>query len=377
MSISPPRLKRFISLAFSWASVLLAIAYLLSCFTPYISPARFWVMGFLSLAFPVLLVMALATCIMWFFLKIKIALAWLVLIAIGYKNISVLFAFNRTKPFTMQKEQGVIRVIGWNVKGFITHENSRDSANSIRHQMMRYIGKQDADILCLQDFTEYYNPALPSNIKFITDSLHYPYHFFANDYKAYPPWEPAYSGIAVFSKHPIGRIAQVVYSGKKTPESIIIADIEINNIKRRLVVTHLQSMHLKELKPADKQPWDNNEDSAIVYNGNIFDKLKFFLPYHALQSELVKKQIAESPYPVIFSADMNEVPTSYAYHNIKGKLNDVFLQKNFGLGRTYYSISPTLRIDYLMVSDSIKVTQYKKENIFMSDHYPQVMDVVW
>lgn len=377
MSVLFPRLKRFIRISFSGASVLLAVVYGLACFTPYISPARFWVMGFLSLAFPVLLVLVMATCIMWFFVKRKVALALLVLIVVGYKNIGVLFAFNSTKAFSLQKEKETIRILSWNVKSFDTHDYSKDSTNSIRHQMMRYIGKQNPDILCLQDFTEYDTPAIPANISFLKDSLGYPYHFFADDYKSYPPWGATFSGIAVFSKYPFSRLEQVVYSGKKIPESIIVADIEIHNIKRRLIVTHLQSMHLKPLKPTDKEPWDSDEDSAIIYNGNIFEKLKFYLPYHARQSELVKKQIAESPYPVIFSADMNEVPTSYAYHNVKGKLNDVFLQKGFGLGRTYYRISPTLRIDYLMVSDSIKVTQYKKENIFLSDHYPQVMDVVW
>ncbi len=377
MSVFHHRLRQLFSTSFSWASFLLAVIYGLACFTPYLSPARFWVMGFLSLAFPVLLVLLIATCIIWFFVKRKVALALLVLIAVGYKNISVLFAFKSSKAFSLQKEKGTIRILSWNVKGFDTHEYSRDSTNSIRHQMMRYIGMQNSDILCLQDFTEYDNPAIPANISFLKDSLGYPYHFFADDCKSYPPWGPAYSGIAIFSRHPISRLEQVVYSGKKTPESIIVADIEINNIKRRFVVTHLQSMHLRELKPTDKQPWDNLEDSALIYNGSIFEKLKFYLPYHARQSELVKKQIAESPYPVIFSADMNEVPTSYAYHNIKGKLKDVFLQHGFGPGRTYYKISPTLRIDYLMVSDSINVTQYKKENIFLSDHFPQVMDVVW
>ena len=377
MSVLPTRLRQFIHTSFFGASVFLAVVYGLTCFTPYISPARFWVMGFLSLAFPVLLVLVIIACIIWFFVKRKVALAFLFLIVAGYKNISVLFAFNSTKAFSLQNEKGTIRILSWNIKGFDTHEYSRDTPNSIRHQIMRYIDKQNPDILCLQDFTEYDNPAIPANISFLKDSLGYPYHFFADDYKSYPPWGPAYSGIAVFSKYPFSRIEQVVFSGKKTPESIIVADIEIRNTKRRIIVTHLQSMHLKPQKPEAKEPWDNEEDSTLIYNGNIFEKLKFYLPYHARQSELVKRQIDESPYPVIFSADMNEVPTSYVYHNIKGNLNDVFLHNGFGLGRTYYRISPTLRIDYLMVSDSIKITQYKKENIFLSDHYPQVMDVVW
>ncbi|MES2774468.1 MAG: endonuclease/exonuclease/phosphatase family protein [Bacteroidota bacterium] len=370
-------MKRFLSISFSVASVLLAIVYGLSCFTPYISPARFWVMGFLGLAFPVLLLTVLVTALVWLFIKRKSGLALLVLIFAGYQNISVLFAWNKNKPFASQKQVGTVRILSWNIKGFDTHEFSRDSANSLRHKMLRFITQQDAEILCLQDFTEYNNPALPSNVAYLKDSMHYPYHYFTADYKSYPPWGPAYSGIAIFSKYPLNRVEQVVFPGKKTPESIIVADITIRNIKRRFIVTHLQSMHLRDLKPKDKEPWDNTEDSAIIYSDNKFKKLKFFLPYHALQAQQVQKQIDESPYPIIFSADMNEVPTSYVYHRIRGKLKDVFLMNGFGLGRTYYSISPTLRIDHLFVSPSVEVVQYKKDDIFMSDHYPQVMDVKW
>ena len=370
-------MKRFFRIAFYVMSVLLSIAYGFSCFTPYISPASFWWMGFLGLAFPVLLLLVFLFALIWLFVKRHVGFSLLLLMCVGYKNISVLLAWNSAKDFAMKKQEGTIRILNWNVKGFDTHDLARDSANSLRHKMLEYIAGQDADILCMQDFSEYNNPLLPSNISYLKDSLNYPYHYFADDYKFYPPWGPAYSGIVIFSKHPFSRIEQVVYPGKKTPESIIVADITINNIRRRLVNTHLQSMHLRQLSPKDKEPWENSEDSVIVYSGNSFKKLKFFLPYHAMQSELVKKQIDASPYPLIFLADMNEVPTSYAYHRIRGSLKDVFLMKGLGLGRTYYKISPTLRIDYLMVSSGIEVMQYKKDDIFMSDHYPQVMDVKW
>jgi len=370
-------LKRFIRISFAVISLLVAIVYGLACFTPYISPASFWLMGFLGLAFPVLLILVLVTALVWLFVNRKTGIALLALVCVGYKNISVLFAWNNPQKFSVVKPAGTVRILSWNVKGFDTQEYYRDSANSVRHTMLRYIAAQDADILCLQDFTEYDNPRLPSNIGYITDTLHYPYHYFADDYKMYPAWGPAYWGIVLFSRFPFSHTQKVAYPGKSLPESIILADISIGNKSKRLVMTHLQSMHLRQAMQKEKEAWDNSEDNDIVYSNNLFKKLQYFMPYHALQSELVKKQIAESPHPVIFSADMNEVPTSFAYHNIKGNMKDAFLAKGIGFGRTYSKISPTLRIDYLMVSPTIEVTQYKKDDIYMSDHYPHVMDVKW
>lgn len=338
-------------------------------------------MGFLGLIFPVLLVLMFIIALMWLFNNKRLGLALLVLICAGYKNISVIFSWKSSPAFSDKKPQNCIRILGWNINDF--HLPDYDDLffnSSHQHPAFSYIQKLDADIICLQDFLEYsINKGKISTVDFLKDSLHYSYYYFASNYK--PPFTPKqHAGIAIFSKIPLTNTQRILYPEKLAPESIITADININNITRRIIITHLQSMYLTGSRPAIDDPRNNNqaEDTAVRYSGSIFKKLKYYLPYHAKQAELVKKQIDESPYPVIFSADMNEVPTSYVYHRIKGDMIDVFLKKGFGLGRTYYKISPTLRIDYLMVSPNIDIVQYKKDNnLFLSDHYPQVMDVKW
>jgi endonuclease/exonuclease/phosphatase family metal-dependent hydrolase len=69
------------------------------------------------------------------------------------------------------------------------------------------------------------------------------------------------------------------------------------------------------------------------------------------------------------------VPNSYSYFKIKGNLQDAFLKKGFALGRTFQFISPTLRIDYMLVDKRFTIDQFTKLNYRYSDHYPQVMDV--
>ena len=93
------------------------------------------------------------------------------------------------------------------------------------------------------------------------------------------------------------------------------------------------------------------------------------------QADAARESIAQSPYPVLFTADLNDVPGSYTYSTIRGDMQDVFLQKGMGIGRTFTSLSPTLRIDYIFADKNFSITQYKKYAIELSDHYMQVADV--
>ncbi len=364
-------------IVFVFFTILLILAYGLACLTPFISAVDWVVMGFLGLAFPVLLVLLLLLALVWFFIRKKTAWVFLLLFVCGSWHILHLFGFHSGK-FIITKPTGTVRIMGWNVQGFNSHDNYLDSFNSIRHRLFRYIQQQQPDILCLQDFVEYHHPLLPSNIKMLADSLHYPYYITSDDYKEFSPWGPMYSGIGMFSRYPLQNSKHILYGGKNRPESILTADITINEKTYRVIMTHLQSMHLYNNLHVLSYPGKiTDEDSTINESGTTLSKLAFYLPYHAQQAILVKKTIDESPWPVIFSADMNEVPSSWCYYKIKGSLQDAFLVKGSGLGRTYTTISPTLRIDYLMASAGIKIMQYLNDTVHLSDHYPNLMDVKW
>ncbi len=56
-------------------------------------------------------------------------------------------------------------------------------------------------------------------------------------------------------------------------------------------------------------------------------------------------------------------------------MQDAFLKKGFGVGRTYTSLSPTLRIDYILADKSFDVEQCKRITTKSSDHYMVVADL--
>jgi len=60
---------------------------------------------------------------------------------------------------------------------------------------------------------------------------------------------------------------------------------------------------------------------------------------------------------------------------VKGRMQDAFLKRGFGLGRTFSAISPTLRIDYIFADDHFGVDQFRRIVRNYSDHYMLVADI--
>ena len=56
-------------------------------------------------------------------------------------------------------------------------------------------------------------------------------------------------------------------------------------------------------------------------------------------------------------------------------MQDAFLKKGHGIGRTFNAISPTLRIDYILGDDNFNFLQFKRVLKNYSDHYMLVADV--
>jgi endonuclease/exonuclease/phosphatase family metal-dependent hydrolase len=95
----------------------------------------------------------------------------------------------------------------------------------------------------------------------------------------------------------------------------------------------------------------------------------------AVQAATIQAQLAKSPYPTIITGDFNDVPSSYTYKQIKGKMQDAFLKKGFGIGATYMNLSPTLRIDYIMADKRWQVKGWESLDENLSDHHMIMADL--
>jgi endonuclease/exonuclease/phosphatase family metal-dependent hydrolase len=359
--------KRFLILC----NVTIVFFFLLACLSPYLNPERWWFISFLGIGFPFLLLAVILFMIWWLFVKRKYILISVAGVLIGFKSIGVFFAFHIPQKFIYEKQTGSIRVASWNVARFIEMKRNNNKGSQTRLQMMDLIKQQDADIFCMQEFFHSNDSAWYPNLVYIHNRFNYPYYYYSHDNDG----DNHFIGTVIFSRYPIIDSGMVRYPRPTLPEALMHADIKVNDDTIRVFTTHLQSLQFKK---SDYEKIDRIKDAEgelVSESRPIFSKLRTGMKYRKIQSDIVRQVLEDSPYPFLFCGDLNDVPNSYTYFTVKGDLQDAFLKKGFGIGRTFSSLSPTLRIDYIFADENFEIEQFNRIVKNYSDHYMIMADV--
>ena len=357
---------------FIFANIAVVLLFLLSCLVPYLNPLTWWFISFLGLAFPFLLVMVLFFLIGWLLLrKPRLTIISIIALLVGIKSVSVFFAFNKSGTFVYKKQTGTIRIVTWNVARFIELKQNTNKGSQTRLKMMELIKQQNADILCLQEFHTSVNPEYYNNIETVQKELGYPYFYFSFDTDGDKQF---YSSI-IFSRYPIIDSGLVRYPRPTLPDALIHADVKVNNDTVRIYTSHLQSLQFGKRDYERIDNITNAKDSLLSNSRNILSKLKKGILNRSLQADLISEILDISPHPVIVCADLNDVPNSYTYATVRGNMQDAFLKKGFGIGRTFSALSPTLRIDYIFADSHFSIGQFNRIVKKYSDHYMLVADI--
>ena len=354
------------------SNIVLVFFFLLSCLVPLLNPQKWWFIAFLGLAFPLLLLLNLLFIAGWFILlRPRYALISGVALLFSVKNIMVLFGFHITGGFEYKKEPGTLRVVTWNVARFIELKRNNNQGSQKRLKMFELIRQQDADVLCLQEFHTSIDSVYYDNINPIHKDLGYPYYYFSFDEDG----DNHYYSSIIFSRYPFADTGRIRYPRPILSDVLMYADILKGGDTIRVYTTHLQSLQF------GKQDYDrigkitSGDDSLVANSRSILGKIKRGFSQRSIQADVVHEVMGNSPHPYILCADLNDVPNSYAYATVRGDLQDAFLKKGFGIGRTFTGLSPTLRIDYIFPDDHFRVKQFNRLVKNLSDHYMLVADL--
>ncbi len=351
-------------------TVIIVIGYLLACLVPFVKPASFLPIALAGLAFPALFVVYLLLLLYWFFKWKKLTIILGFLFLLGLQQFSVVLGLHFFEPkFNTEKKEGVIRVLNWNVFRWDEQNKNAKGGMSNRMHMMDVIQMQDADILCLQEFFEPFgHTKYESNLKEL-EKRGYPYQYF------YPSASLAGGkyqfGMAILSRYPIIKADTIAFIGGDHSEGVLWTDIKVNNDTVRTYVFHLESFRLGKQTffyiNANAGTWTNTK-------GNV-SKLKNVYAYRQQQADVFSRAIESSPHPVVLCGNLGDVPTSNTYFTVKNKLNDSFLERSAGFGRTFRFVLPTARVDYVFTDKRFLLDQFYMPDIAYSDHFPQVVDI--
>lgn len=285
------------------------------------------------------------------------------------------FGNNKVSPAS---ENG-LKVMTWNVHLFDLGEWTKDKASKAK--IIKLIKEENPDILCLQEF--YWDVQDDSEpYTEILQQLGYPFVAFSEEDKmrksvitsAAGKNELINIGHAIFSKYPLRNQQRFPLSAQTYNMLSVEVVIDSSNIFT-LNVVHLTSVgfgrkEMEYISAMKKQGIDAQNENQ---SKSLMKKLRNAAANRAGLANRIDSLKRRMDYPQIICGDFNDVPGSYTYTRVKGKLADAFTAKGIGLGRTYRNIFPTLRIDYIFYDPSVlNVEGYERPNVGLSDHYPVI-----
>ena len=355
-------------------NIITALLFLLGCYGYLLDPQYYWPIGFLTLSSFYFLLILVGFIFFWLFIKPLRTLISVIAILLSFKPVSNIIATHFSNTFSKVKSADALRVMNWNVAQFNVMDLKKKPG--IKDRMLATINEYKPDILCLQEMVAEDSAVNDhGHIDEFLKQLGFKNHFYAYNRKE-DFWGYAHFGIIIFSKYPIINKQTVSFYPHDYNSIFQYADIVKGKDTIRIFNIHMQSLRFSKsnLKYIDK-PTVEDENRAIKESKNIIAKFKTGFLKRKIQAERIRKEIDKSPYPVIVTGDFNDVPNSYAYHTIGENLNDVFVEKGSGLGRTFSGISPVLRIDNIFADKKMKVVQFNLVKKKLSDHFPIMADL--
>lgn len=327
---------------------------LLSYLAPIVPPDSFWPLSLFGLGFPYLVLINFVFLVIWILHRSIRLLVPLIALILGYNNFTNTF---QLIPHSGSTGQG-IKVLSYNVHSF-KYDLRTHRGNDPK--ILEYFKSTGAEIICLQEATLLKEGKLsPQGIR---DALPEINHLQLAS-------TSTYSGSVTFSKFPIINLGEIRFPGSSN--LVLFSDIKISNRQTiRVYNCHLQSY---SIDPDDYSIIDSiglgSNSHQIAEARKISYKLKTGFKFRAFQARKVADHILKSPYPVLVCGDFNDTPVSYAYRKVRGELKDAFVGSGWGLSNTYNGELPSFRIDYILFNSKFKAGNYKRDRIYLSDHFP-------
>lgn len=354
----------------------LAALWLIACVAAsFISPVSFKYLALSSLTTPFAIIVNAIFFMLWLLFASRKSRAWIPLLALlcAIRLIPAVFGLNFRATQDFAESSDRIKVMSWNVHGMGIFDKPVNRTTDDR--IMELIDKEAPDVLCLTEFYTLHNNALKPYATEIMRRGGYKEYRFRYDNTL---GTKVYLGTAIFSRYPILNYqVHPLHTRNDGQDDVQLMQYDIRlkgGRNLRVFFTHLQSFllsdgektYLEEVRNRDRELQVGESMPYLRRFGEAYVK-------RAIQADSAASLVGKSPFPVIVCGDFNDLPGSYTYQRMRTGLKDAFLEKGWGLGRTYNRIAPTIRIDYIFHDDEeLELMGYKSIPTQLSDHYPLV-----
>ena len=345
-------------------NTLVVLWILLGVLCLQVSPDDFWPAAFIAFSLPAPLVLNFLFLIYWLLRRSWLLILPLMVLILGWNYYARLVAVN----FDEEIAEGAktLQVLSFNTHVFNAYADHDGSEMEASTDMIDWVAKHPADIICLQEFYSNRGSNTYNTISKIGNRYDR-YRFFS---VSYVDRNKADIGIIIFSKYPIVNKG-VIRFGESNHNRGIWADVNVKGDTIRVYTAHLQSMSIKSQDIENTYSAIGNEESFKKEGRNLARRLKRGFIARGNQVDLLLEHINESPYPVIVCGDFNDIPFSYTYNRMAKELKNAFVQAGSGVGATYNGPLPFLRIDNQFYSEALQAYDFETHyDMGLSDHFP-------
>ncbi len=347
-------------------TVMAAIGMISVCLTGNVDPNEEWRLAYVGLLAPAIIVgnvlIFLFWCIRWHYLAL---LPFAVLLA----STGIIGRYFQPSVFKSYRKESTLKIMTYNVRKF-SDQYSKSSLDSV----VAVINRTKPDLLCMQEFAStIHRPA--DSISPLLKNLPYKKIYYTENYGSNLGY-----GLAIYSKYPL--LKSGILLTDSTTGGTLYCDVAVKEDTLRIFNNHLQTSHVNGEDKAFLT-YDSLMNSNLLFKTQydkvkrIAGKLKGNNRKRAIQADSIARLIETSPYPVIVCGDFNDVPASYTYNTVRGRLSDAFVKKGRGYGYTYNGLYKYLRIDYIFFESPLKCTDYDSPDIPYSDHNPVIADFIF
>ena len=323
-------------------NIAFALVLLASYLSPYISPEANKYIPILGLLYPAFFTLNIAFFVFWIFTKWTYSLLSLCALLIGFSASQRFVAFNSPKVIKSEK---ILDVVSYNVAtGRMMRKESLD-------EFYKFLGEDlSTSVVFLQESSSKINDVLIKK--------------WGKDNVVIFPKKRA----LILSKHPIIKSGTLEFDNAFNTS--VWADISFKGQLVRLYSVHLQSNSVTKIAETvredgeivEKETWGKVAQMLRLYNKATKKRL--------VQVNTLLEHASKVNYPVIIGGDFNDVPQSYIYAKMTDSFDDTFTERGSGLGTSFNGAIPSLRIDYLFISDHFTTLDYSTRKEDFSDHYP-------
>ncbi|MFB9865459.1 endonuclease/exonuclease/phosphatase family protein [Rufibacter immobilis] len=346
----------------SFLTSLSTLWLLLGVACQYIPPHVFWPAGFVAMSLPGALVLNGFLLVLWLWQRPLWALWPALLIFLFWGQHTRYFTLN-TPDAQPEPQDQRISVLSYNVRVFNAYAHLHAKDPSLPERELEWVANHPADILCLQEFYHHPTKAAYNSRKRIGKAQGrevFVDKFLVNK-------SGAEFGLAIFSRFPIVNKGHVTFD-IPTKNQVIFVDVKLpSNDTLRVYNMHLESMAIEQ---KDVEEAVQSEEGLKTKGRNIARRLKGGFIARSHQLARLLEHMEASSHPVLLCGDLNDLPSSYTYQQLRRRFKNGFEEGGNGFGFTYNGKLP-IRIDNQFFSGRLQLLRFDVlEQIQFTDHFP-------